>query len=607
MSAPTGDEAGGARPEQGWFGADDDRGTTQPRPAGGADDWIWLDGVRLPNMREVTAPTDGHSSAAAAGDSDGATGLPARPPGQEPSPRENAESSQETPTQPHGHRQGGASQPPVPERGTREEQQSRPRFLPGAQVLDRRGRPWSWSPHAQGRWPDAARPGGAHAVWGLSRSGGQRRPPSDSDQDVTYGENQLHWVSVPLRTLVITAVFLALPGVALISLGVQRVLAMTLMVFAAAGVYCLASWWLTWFRIDADHLMVRSGMLRRTIQEVPLSRLQAVDLVRPFVPQIFGLAELRIELAGGDRGEVRLRFLSAKIATRLRDVLLARAAGLPPLPDPPPERPFYTVPFGLLLAGLAFRLPVLGAFLLFLVLVVSGVAFRELGVLGGAVPLLLGLVRGFLGPLLRYASFTAALTPDGLRLRHGVFQRRVQTIPPGRVQAVRIVSPTLWRFLGVVRVEANVAGYVGERQMDSSTLLPVVDRATAYYLINQLFPGTSAETVTLRPAQRSISKRDALGVDQSMFVTRYGLVGEVLEMVPLARIQSVRMSSGLLARWFGVATVEVDCPPGPARMRATGRALSEARQVIETVTAGAHTARATTAGPERWATRADPD
>ncbi|QVQ55027.1 PH domain-containing protein [Spiractinospora alimapuensis] len=444
-------------------------------------------------------------------------------------------------------------------------------------------------------------------MWSLDGSGSRRRPPSDPDQDVVHGEHQLHWVSVPLRTLVITAVFLALPGIAMIGLGVQRVLAMTLMVFAAAGVYCLASWWLTWFRLDADHLMVRSGMLRRTVQEVPLSRLQAVDVVRPFVPQIFGLAELRIELAGGDRGEVRLRFLSAKIATRLRDVLLARAAGLPPLPEAPPERPFYSVPFGLLLAGLAFRVPVLGAFLLFLALVVLGVAFRELGVLGGAIPLLLGLVRGFLGPLLRYASFTAALTPDGLRLRHGVFQRRVQTIPPGRVQAVRIVSPTLWRYLGVVRVEANVAGYVGERQMDSSTLLPVVDRATAFYLIHQLFPGTSAESVPLRPAQRSLSKRDALGVDQTMFVTRYGLMGEILEMVPLARVQSVRMSSGLLARWFGVATVEVDCPPGPARMRANGRGLSEARQVVESVTAGANTARATTAGPERWATRADPD
>jgi putative membrane protein len=71
-----------------------------------------------------------------------------------------------------------------------------------------------------------------------------------------------------------------------------------LFVFALAGAYTMTDWWLTRFRIDDDHLKVRQGLVFRTVTEVPLSRLQAVDTVRPLLVQALGLSELRIELAG---------------------------------------------------------------------------------------------------------------------------------------------------------------------------------------------------------------------------------------------------------------------------------------------------------------------
>ncbi len=432
-----------------------------------------------------------------------------------------------------------------------------------------------------------------------------RAPQEVEDDDVTRGSHQPHWATVPFQVLLVSLVFIAVPGPLLIGFGPGWLLLSTLAVALGTTVYALLSWWNSSFGLRDDHLVVHSGVVRRGSREVPLSRLQAVDVVRPLLMQILGLAELRIELAGGDASCVRLRYLSRRTAERLRASLLAHAAGLSGTTPEAPEWPLYRLPFGLLLGALAFRLPVLGAFVLFLVLMVAGISSGEPGVLGAAVPLLLGLMQGFIGPLLRYTDFYASRSPDGLRLRYGIFQARMQTVPPGRVQAVQIVEPLLWRALGVARVDANVAGYVGERQMDSSTLLPVVPRGVAYALVGEVFPGADAARVALRPARRGGSAHDALGLDDRLFVSRRGLLCRVTEIVPLARVQSIRLTAGPISRRRGVADVDADTPPGPIRARAVGRDLAEARRVVDAVAERGHAARTTTAGPERWATRGE--
>ncbi|MFD0776254.1 PH domain-containing protein, partial [Streptomonospora algeriensis] len=384
-------------------------------------------------------------------------------------------------------------------------------------------------------------------------------PEQPSEPDPSRGAHRTHWATVPLQVLLVTVVFLALPGTVIAQFGLGWLVLTTLAVTCGAIAFTLLAWWDSSFGLREDHLVVHSGLIRRSSREIPLSRLQAVDVVRPLLMQVLGLAELRVELAGGDASEIQLRYLTWAQAERLRAALLAHAAGLAGATPKAPEWPFYRLPFGLLLGALAFRLPVLGGVLLFVLLISAGAiavgttGYFEAGVLGGAVPLLLGLMRGFLGPLVRYTDFYASLSPDGLRLRYGIFQARMQTVPPGRVQAVRIVEPVLWRALGVVRVEANVAGYVGERQMDSSTLLPVVPRRLAYLLVGELFPGTDVSRTAMHAAGSGRARGVALGVDELLFVTRRGLVCRVTEIVPHTRTQSLRMTAGPLGRRRGLA------------------------------------------------------
>ncbi|GAB3490609.1 PH domain-containing protein [Nocardiopsis coralliicola] len=440
----------------------------------------------------------------------------------------------------------------------------------------------------------------------LPPSGGGAPPPPPPSApppppDVTRGLQRPHPVTVLFQTLLAGVLFLALPGPFLLSFGAGWVFLLAVSVTFAGAAYALVAWWNSGFEIRGDHLVVHGGLIRRSAREVPLSRLQAVDVVRPLLAQVFRVAELRIELAGGDAGEVRLRYLSRPAAERLRAALLAHAAGLAGTTPEAPETPLYKLPFGLLLGALAFRLPVMGAFLLFMALMAAGLAFFEPGVLGGAVPVLLGLFRGFIGPLVRYTDFYASLSPDGLRLRYGAFQARMQTVPPGRVQAVRVVEPLLWRSLGVARVEANVAGYVGERQMDSSTLLPVAPRALAYALVDELFGGDAAG-VELHPARGQ--RGAAAGHGERLFATRRGVLCRTTEYVPLARAQSIRMTAGPLARRRGTAAVAVDTPPGPIRAQAPGRAAGSARAAVDDMARRGQELRSAGSGPERWATRA---
>ncbi|GAB3712989.1 PH domain-containing protein [Nocardiopsis oceani] len=427
-------------------------------------------------------------------------------------------------------------------------------------------------------------------------------PLPKPEDDVTSGVFRAHWLIVPLQILAVTLVFVALVGPILTQFGFAWVLVLAVAVVFGSLAYALPAWWFGTFGLRGDHLVVHSGLLLRSSREIPLSRLQAVDVVRPLLMQVFGLAELRVELAGGDGSAIRLRCVPWEVAEKLRVAVLAHAAGLPGRAPEAPEWPFYRLPFALLLGALTFRVPVLLALIVLLLLATAFVAFLEPGVLGGAIPLILGLLRYYWGPLARYTDFYASLSSDGVRLRYGMFQRRMQTVPPGRVQAVRVVEPLLWRALGVARVEATVAGYAGARQGDSADLLPVVPRRKAFALVNEMFPDSDAAHVPLVVNREMLS--NAAGVDARLFVSVRGIFCRVTEIVPVERMQVLRLSSGPLSQLRDWATVHVETPPGPVAARAADREAVEGRRFMDALLEYGRRARVPTAGTERWATRA---
>lgn len=377
----------------------------------------------------------------------------------------------------------------------------------------------------------------------------------------------------------------------------------------------LLSWWFTRYAIDGDELRVDSGFLFRRSRHIRLSRLQAVDVVQPLIARLLGLAELRLEVAGGSDAEGRLAYLSEDAAAALRAELLARAAGVRPDAPTAPEQLLVRVPMAAVLTSLLLTVWVPLVAVGIVVLVIVAVVLREPAVVVPVIPVLFAFGTLAWRRLDGAFDFTVAESPDGLRLRHGLLARRSQTVPPGRVQAIRIEQPYLWRRRDWVRVLINVAGYAGgddAAQQRTSILLPVAPRATAAAVLGRILPGVELSRLEMNAAPRQAGRARPLwwrglawGADDNVFAARSGLLQRRLDLVPHGKTQSVRLTQGPWQRRIGLATVRLDTTPGPVRVEVAHRTTAEARAITEAQAVRAGAGRRV-AGPERWMTGTPP-
>ena len=373
--------------------------------------------------------------------------------------------------------------------------------------------------------------------------------------------------------------------------------------------YGYVSWRSTHFRIGPEDLRLETGVLFKRSRRVRLDRLQAVDVVRPLVARALGLAELRLEVAGGSSSEAPLAYLSEAAAHQLRAELLARAAGIEHDEESAPEAPervVLTVPLARLIEAQVRSSLFISALVVIVSIVVASVFSGELAPLGLAIPFVLVVVPGLFQGIAGQFDFTVAESPDGLRLRRGLLETRAQTVPPGRVQAVRIVEPLLWRSRGWCRIEADVAGYVGEGQAQTSVLLPVGPRADALRVLALVMPDADLATINLAGVPAGARWLDpfqwralAAGMDDWFFVARRGRLQRETDIFPHEKLQSVRLSQGVLQRRLGLASLHLDTTPGPVQVSAAHRDEREARQMLDAEVELARRSRATVR-PDRW-------
>jgi len=80
----------------------------------------------------------------------------------------------------------------------------------------------------------------------------------------------------------------------------------------------------TRYRLGATDLVLRRGLVMRSERLIPLHRIQNVDLVQNPLHRLFGVAEVRVETAGGAEPEAVLKMLSLSAAHGLRAALVPR-------------------------------------------------------------------------------------------------------------------------------------------------------------------------------------------------------------------------------------------------------------------------------------------
>lgn len=361
-----------------------------------------------------------------------------------------------------------------------------------------------------------------------------------------------------------------------------------------------------WFDESGD-LRVSSGVLTRNERRLQLSRLQSVDVEQPLVARIVGLAELRVEVAGSGDSRVTLQYLSESDAHALREEVLARAAGLRPDTGQAPERPLIRVAtrdlaVSLMLSSVMVFAVVATVVIVVIAVFVSGVTGLFALVLVGGAPLV-----AVLSEFLRYFDFTVAESPDGLRLRSGLTTKQSQTVPPGRVHAVELAQPFLWRRRGWVRVRITVAGAPGQgEQLSTGVLLPVAPEPVARAIVDRALAGLALDRLEWNPVPERTKwrapwqwRRLAIASDGVVVAARAGRFVRTVAVVPHARVQSVSLLQGPWQRRLNLASVRLDIAPGPILAVAHHLDAATARQFVDVEAVTAREARLQ-APPDRW-------
>ncbi|WP_435347528.1 PH domain-containing protein [Haloarchaeobius sp. HRN-SO-5] len=346
------------------------------------------------------------------------------------------------------------------------------------------------------------------------------------------------------------------------------------------GLLGAAYGFLTYLRFDyeltEDTFDLASGVLARTEREIPLGRIQNVDVSQNLLHRVFGVAVVRIETAGGGGTEAELSVVSLAEAERLQHDIRERRrrartaeseSGEPTGPDDDaaadeavevePSRtgeataggtePLFTIsPVELFVVSLTRFQP--GA----IVLVIIGIPLAtDLAVefllaaadpLGGpqsaditratpdqllvlvlvALPLtLIGsyLVSGVISAL-GYYDFRLARRGDDLVYERGLVQRYSGSIPRRKIQTLTMTETLLMRLIGYAALDVETAGYTGQRaEQGNQSAIPAASRERVVALASRL--GEFSDPSFERPPRRA----------RRRYAVRYAMVVAALTAV----------------------------------------------------------------------------
>lgn len=301
----------------------------------------------------------------------------------------------------------------------------------------------------------------------------------------------------------------------------------------AAGLYQLVYWQRFEYELTGDTFDIRSGVFSRRTREIPLGRIQNVDLQRNVVQRAFGLTEVRLETAGGSDTEAQLRFVTETEAARLRSEISRLKRGTEPTedgepaPEPESELLFAVTPGELLVLGIvSVDLRLLSLVTVALPLLVPSmsqgfgptsdplVAFALSAPIAAAVIVVAAALVSGLYSVTNYWGFELHRAEDELRYDRGLFQRFSGTIPLSKVQALSLSENVLARRLGYASLSVETAGYGPGDSSGSQSAVPIAERERVVSLARSVesFGEVSFERPPKRARERYVIRYTAVAL-----------------------------------------------------------------------------------------------
>ena len=301
-------------------------------------------------------------------------------------------------------------------------------------------------------------------------------------------------------------------------------------------VYSWFAWRAMGYRITANRVEVRQGIFMKNVRHARIDRIQSIDINRPILARIFGLAELEFHVADAQEAAAKLQYVTYRQAQQLREDILRAARGeQQPVAQVQTEgnaaqtegsttqtetapataevtaaktqatgvtaeataasevvRPLVKVRMSRLVAAALLKNVVFGAVVIigYVVSAVETSSFTQPLVVFG--PLLIawgGLVFSMINT---NGGFVVSAGQDGLVLTRGYTESSNTTVPPERVHALGLQQPLLWKLTGWWRVVANVPSD-GASAEKSNVLLPVGTFQEALAVVAALIPNPGTD------------------------------------------------------------------------------------------------------------------
>jgi putative membrane protein len=338
------------------------------------------------------------------------------------------------------------------------------------------------------------------------------------------------------------------PGIALLftarttEAGVQLV---AMVLFIPFALVAIARMLVFRYRVDEDELVIRSGLVFKSVRHVPYTRIHNIDAVQNVLHRVLGVAEVRIETGGGTEPEAAIQVLSMAAFQELRQHVLARRAPPPPIAAegetaaalvPVEHTVILTLsPRELLLSGFIQNraaFVVAAAFGLmwefglaegvmesmfgrdmagrgvarqFLVALVGrgDIPLRAilLGLAGLAALLLFLRVLSMAWAFVTLYGYTLVRQGSDLRAEFGLLTRVTTTTPLKRVQTLTVQEGVLHRKFGRVLVRVQTAGMAGGQSQAGrrEPIAPILPRGQLQAFVDAVLPGTAVEQVDWQP------------------------------------------------------------------------------------------------------------
>jgi putative membrane protein len=312
------------------------------------------------------------------------------------------------------------------------------------------------------------------------------------------------------------------------------------------------------YSLTPDTFDIQSGVFSRREREIPFERIQNVDVAQNVVQRMLGIAEVRLETAGGGESEATLQYVSRTEATRLQELISDRKRGKTARDTDVPDNVLFELDtnelailgvtsanFGLL--GLIFAMfAVLGTPVAAEQVSLRLAALLVLGpVLAVAGLIVMWIISG-IRAVLRYYGFRLVRHEDELRYQRGLLQQYNGTIPLSKIQTLMIRENVFARALGYGNLAIETAGYAPGQGGDTiESAIPIAKRDRLFELARTLEDVGDVEFT--RPPKRA----------RTRYLARYTLVVGLV----VAVLGGINFATGELGDWYLGVVIWVLVPP----------------------------------------------